>query len=57
MLFDRRSGGKELRMQAQLLDVAQNEEGIFYFSFLHDLLQVLVLDQILVDNLLHSVEW
>ena len=44
-------------MQAQLLDVAQNEEGIFYFSFLHDLLQVLVLDQILVDDLLHCVEW
>ena len=44
-------------MQAQLLDVAQNEEGIFYFSVLHDLLQVLVLDQILVYELLHIIEW
>ena len=39
-------------MQAELLDVAQDEEGVLDDSILHDLLQVLVLDQILVDQLL-----
>ena len=39
-------------MQAELLDVAQDEESVFDLTFLDDLLHVLVLDQILVDLLL-----
>ena len=39
-------------MQAELLDVAQDEEGVLYDSILYYLLEVLVLDQILVDELL-----
>ena len=43
-------------MQAELLDVAQDEEGVLDDSILHDLLQVLVLDQILVDQLLSGAQ-
>lgn len=39
-------------MQTQLFDVTQNEERIFDLAVLHNLLQVLVLDQVLVDELL-----
>ena len=40
-------------MHAKLLDVAQDEESVLNLSLLHDLLQVLVLDEELVDQLLH----
>lgn len=56
MFFVGRSRCQELRVQAQLLDVAENEKGVFDLPILHDLLQVLVLDQELVDEFLGGGE-
>ena len=39
-------------MEAQLLDVAENEECILHLALFNDALQVLVLDQVLVHQLL-----
>ena len=43
-------------MQAKLLDVAEDEEGVLYLALLHDLLQILILDQKRVDELLRFRE-
>lgn len=39
-------------MEAQLLDVAEDEKCIFDLTVLHELLEILVFNQVLVDQLL-----
>ena len=47
---------QQLGVQAKLLDVAEDEEGVLYLALLHDLLQILILDQKRVDELLRFRE-
>ena len=43
-------------MEAQLFDVRKNEEGVLDLTVLDYLLEVLVLNQELIDHLLHGTQ-
>ena len=57
MLLFLRSGGQELRVETDLLDVAEHEECVFHFTTFNNLFEILVFDKILVDQFLCLSEW
>ena len=43
-----------MRVEAELLDVAEDEEGVLNHTILDNLLHIMILDQVLIDQFLRG---